>query len=534
MDLSGSNAWGIVSVVSVLLIALILANMLKRRIPFIKKSLIPTSVLAGAIILIVSSIYTIATGGDYLFNLEFFGSPSKEALEAVAGLESVSEEDLSLTGLQVLEIITYHSLALGFIATAFKPVQEKLNKKRSAEVFNTGVSTVSTYLLQAIVGMSVTILACFLFPKIKEIGLTAYSGVILAFGFGQGTGQALNFGNAYETINNSNPAADNYIEGATALVNGADFGLSIASLGFISAAIGGVIYLNVTRRRMRKRFKDADFSETMTLDKVQTSEELPMESSGVDKITMQLAFILGSYFIAYGLLYLLGLLIPGMKSTIYGFNFLIGVLVATIVCFVLRFLKKKGLMKHEYINPFLMKRIAGFFFDIMIIAGMAAIRPDTLGKYWHVLLIMALLGAVATFFYLKFVAKKLFFKYRHEQFLATYGMLTGTASTGIILLREWDPKFKTPAADNLVYQNFPAIVFGLPIMLLAAAKVIAVRPYLTFVIFILFFLVMNLILFRSFIFKRRKKKVVSESTTDVEGMGDAIDTAEIDLGTANE
>ena len=53
MDLSGFNAWGIVSVVSVLLIALILANMLKRRIPFIKKSLIPTSVLAGTIILIV-------------------------------------------------------------------------------------------------------------------------------------------------------------------------------------------------------------------------------------------------------------------------------------------------------------------------------------------------------------------------------------------------------------------------------------------------------------------------------------------------
>ena len=135
-----------------------------------------------------------------------------------------------------------------------------------------------------------------------------------------------------------------------------------------------------------------------------------------------------------------------------------------------------------------MKRIAGFFFDIMIIAGMAAIRPDTLGKYWHVLLIMAFLGAIATFFYLKFVAKKLFFKYRHEQFLATYGMLTGTASTGIILLREWDPKFKTPAADNLVYQNFPAIVFGLPIMLVAAAKVISLRPVMVFLILFAFFI----------------------------------------------
>lgn len=527
MDLSGFNAWGIVSIVAVLLISLILANMMKRRIPFIKKSLIPTSVLAGGIVLIVSSIYTIATKGDYLFELEFFGSPSQQTIKAVEdGL--ISAENVSLTGLEVLEIITYHSLALGFIATAFKPVQEKLSKKRSSEVFNAGVTTVSTYLLQAIVGMAITILVCLFFPKIKEIGLTVYSGVILAFGFGQGTGQALNFGNAYETINSSNPNADNFIEGATTLINGADFGLSIASLGFISAAIGGVIYLNVTRRRMRKKFKDVDLGETMTLEKVQTSDELPMESSGVDKITMQLAFILGSYFIAYGLLALLGKLIPDMKSTIYGFNFLFGVLIATVVCFILRFCKKRNIIKHEYINPFLMKRIAGFFFDIMIIAGMAAIRPDTLGKYWHVLLVMAALGATATFFYLKFIAKKLYPKYRHEQFLATYGMLTGTASTGIILLREWDPKFKTPAADNLVYQNFPAIVFGLPIMLLAAAKVIAVHPYLTFAIFIAFFLVMNIILFRSFIFKKRKKKV------KIEASGDNVDTSEIDLGTQAE
>ncbi|MBQ3017556.1 MAG: hypothetical protein IJD89_01300, partial [Clostridia bacterium] len=107
-----------------------------------------------------------------------------------------------------------------------------------------------------------------------------------------------------------------------------------------------------------------------------------------------------------------------------------------------------------------------------------------------------------------------------------YGMLTGTASTGIILLREWDPKFKTPAADNLVYQNFPAIAFGLPIMLLAAAKVIAVHPYVVFGILIALFITLNIILFRSFIFRKRKKKVVSQ--------GDEISTGEIDLGEAKE
>ena len=86
-----------------------------------------------------------------------------------------------------------------------------------------------------------------------------------------------------------------------------------------------------------------------------------------------------------------------------------------------------------------------------------------------------------------------------------YGMLTGTASTGTILLREIDEEFKTPAADNMVYQNFPAIVFGFPMMLLATLA--PEKPALTMVILVLFFLAMNIILFRSFIFKRRKSKV---------------------------
>ena len=84
-----------------------------------------------------------------------------------------------------------------------------------------------------------------------------------------------------------------------------------------------------------------------------------------------------------------------------------------------------------------------------------------------------------------------------------YGMLTGTASTGIILLREIDGEFETPAADNMVYQNFPAIVFGFPMMLLA--EYAAIEPVNTFIIFILFFAALNIILFRSKIFKRKKK-----------------------------
>ena len=160
-------------------------------------------------------------------------------------------------------------------------------------------------------------------------------------------------------------------------------------------------------------------------------------------------------------------------------------------------------VKHRYTNSFLLTRTSNFFFDIMVVTGIAAIRLSILQQYWGILLILGIVGMASTLAYNYYVAKKLFPEYREEQFLAMYGMLTGTASTGIMLLREIDGDFKTPVADNLVYQNFPAIVFGFPMMLLAilAPK----KPELTMIILVAFFIVMNVILFRTQIFKRRKK-----------------------------
>ena len=114
-----------------------------------------------------------------------------------------------------------------------------------------------------------------------------------------------------------------------------------------------------------------------------------------------------------------------------------------------------------------MNRIGGFAFDLMIVSGIAAIQLPLLAEHWALLLIMGAFGAVATFLYIYFVSKTLHRSYMHEQFLAMFGMLTGTASTGMILLREIDGSYKTPASENLVYQTLPAMIFGFPLMLLA-------------------------------------------------------------------
>ena len=69
-----------------------------------------------------------------------------------------------------------------------------------------------------------------------------------------------------------------------------------------------------------------------------------------------------------------------------------------------------------------MTRASKFFFDLMVVAGVAAIRLDILESYWGILLIMGVVGAIATYLYNRFVAKTLFPEYVEEQFLMMYGM----------------------------------------------------------------------------------------------------------------
>ena len=452
------EVWGWMVLMAVLLGSLLAGNILKKTIPLLQRSLIPTSVLGGALLLVVAAVYKAVTG-EVLFDSAAFNG----------------------NGTANLEIITYHALALGFIASSFKTTGGKLTKQRTSEIFNTGVTTVSTYLLQAIVGMGITMVAALILTD-----FFGAAGVLLPFGFGQGTGQALNYGNIYEL--------EHGFEG------GKSFGLTIAAMGFLSAAIGGVIHLNVMKKRGRLVISRRQDGSTHT-EEVESEGEIPLQES-MDKMTVQIALIMVAYMAAYLLMLGLGTLLPGMRSVIYGFNFLLGVLTATLIKLLLNFFMKKKFIKKKYTNNFLMTRASNFFFDLMVVAGVAAIRLDILENYWGIILILSVAGLVVTYVYNRIVAKTLFPDYVEEQFLTMYGMLTGTASTGIILLREVDGDFRTPASDNMVYQNFPAIIFGFPMMFLATLA--PVKPVLTMVIFVLFFAVMNLVLFRSRIFRRRK------------------------------
>lgn len=446
----------------IIAIGLLAGNILRRKVPFLKKSLIPSALLGGALLL---------------------------CLKAIPGMDNIVHK-------QSMEIITYHALGLGFVALALK--NNKIESKSSTmTVIETGTLTASTYLIQAIVGLAATILM-FHFGKI----IFYASGLLLPMGYGQGPGQALNFGTIY-----SGQAKLQGIDFA-----GADFGLSIAAIGFIVGSVIGVIYLNILRKKGIISVQEMEERQTNTLDDYQSEGEIP-DSESIDKFSIQICLVLLVYFMVYLFVNSIQKMDLGdfgtntLKPMLWGFNFLFGTLFGVIVKWGMNKFKKVKLVSREYVNNYLLNRISGFCFDIMIVAGTAAISFKNLSDFILPLIIVCLLGAIATFWYLNAASKHLYPGYKYEGFLSMFGMLTGTASNGMILLREIDPKFETPAANNLVLQTFPAIVLGFPILLILGYAPQSLKAsMITLVVLFVLFIIMTGFIFRKKFFKKKVKK----------------------------
>jgi len=359
---------------------------------------------------------------------------------------------------------------------------------------------VATYLVQAIVGLAVSMLLAYL------IGSWACGGLLVPMGYGQGPGQAYNWGHIYETAVDYAP-----------FPNGTSFGLGVAAMGFVSASIGGIIYLNVIKAKGRKvgLVDTSEETEDLSVQSVTSKGEIPLAES-LDKLTVQFGLVFLTYMAAYALMWLAslgldalgGFFVGTVKPLIWGFNFLIGTLCAIIIKAIFRFWRGQGWMHREYCNDFMLSRIAGVMFDIMVTASIAAIDLSAFSHREFVipLILVCLVGAIATYLFVDKISGALFPGYRDETFLALYGTLTGTASTGVILLREVDPFFETPAANNLVYQQLWAIVFGFPmLLLLGIAPQSPTMTWVTMGALIALLVVMCVILFRSKIFRKKAK-----------------------------
>jgi glutamate:Na+ symporter, ESS family len=462
MDFTMDNVrlWDFILQMGILASIMVLANIIRRKVPFIKKLLMPTAVIAGFLTL---------------------------ALRA-AGVIRLSTN--------LMEMVTYHTIAIGFIALSLMIPRKEKNYSKAFTGSKSGALIVSVYLLQAVLGLAVSMgFAYTLKPDMFKA-----AGILLPLGFGQGPGQANNIGSTYE-----------YQWG---FIGGHSFALSIAATGFVVACTFGVIYINILRNKgVLKRVNDRETSkETFMVQDFQDENEIPVSES-IDKLSLQVAFVFMVYLVTWGLAMFLTKMLRASGSgfamslipLIWGFNFIFGSLFAVALRGIIRLGSKLGWVTRQYQNNYLLSRISGYAFDLMIVCGICTINFEKLAGLWIPFALMCLIGTFGTLFYLKWICKKIYPDYYYEGFMSMFGMMTGVISSGILLLREIDPKFETPAATNLVLGSSFGIGFGVPMLIfIGMAPKSDKLVFITLVCCIVyFFLLLAYLLF----LKEKKQKV---------------------------
>ena len=451
--------WAFMVQLGLLLLFLMLGNILRRTIPLFRKCLIPSALLGGTLLLVVNII------------TKQFG--------------------FVMVDNRLMQVITYHCLAIGFAAMSLK-TEKSAHKTKKIQVVEFGALQGGTYMLQAFAGMGITILL-FLLTRHGEKIVSYICGLILPLAFGQGPGNALSW-----DINFTNTPA------AMFAGNGS-FGLSLASIGFVVASVFGVLHINISKKRSGLYVRNAKPSNEVIDHTNPDGTEIP-DNESVDKFTMQMGFVALAYAIAFGFMYLLGILSDFTNSIAWGFNFLWASIAGMLIRAVVKVLRKRNLMHRQYINNYQMDRISGFAFDLMIVAGVAAIEINDIKNYVLPIVILSVVGAAITYVYIRMVSKECFKGFEHEFFLMSFGTLTGTASNGMILLKEVDPGLRTPTSSLYILSNFPAMVMIAPLLfLLGFAGKSLTNALIALAIFFVLWCVYTVFLFRRRIFKKEYK-----------------------------
>ena len=469
MNYSAENIglWSPVVQLGIIALLVLISNILRLKVPFVKKTLMPTSVLAGFLLL---------------------GFKYTGLLEINAGL---------------LDALTYHGIALGFIAMSLRVTKSDFSQGGGVRTaINSGAMIVSSYMIQGVVGLLISIGFAY---TIKPDMFKA-AGILLPMGFGQGPGQANNIGSSYEALG---------------FAGGKSYALAIAATGFLVACIIGVIYLNVQARRGKFERKTVEeLSGSVTVDTFQDEGEMPISQS-IDRLSIQVALIVLVYvftfFVLWAVTSLLAKFAPGVANALspifWGFNFIFGSLFAVLTQKVLSRFRKIRLMRMQYQNNYLLSRISGLFFDVMIICGIASIDFEDLEGLWVPFAITCVLGGIATFLHLKFFCKRVYKGYEEEGFLSMFGMMTGTISSGILLVREIDPDFETPAANNLVSGSGVAIAFGAPMLILISmAPKSETSPLVVLALLAVYYFILCGIM----MIKRKKAEKTGQNNTQTE------------------
>ncbi|MFP4064347.1 MAG: sodium/glutamate symporter [Bacteroidales bacterium] len=269
-----------------------------------------------------------------------------------------------------------------------------------------------------------------------------------------------------------------------------------ATVGIITAVVGGVFYINIAIRR--GYCVNLDQSKGIPRYKkvglIPEKDRFPSSNATVASESIEpLAF----HFAIVGMAILIGwLLLAGVRQLhpiLSGFPlFPLAMVGGMIVQAVSAKIKVS-----QYYDRLTFERILGLSLDILVVAAIASIRLDLfIANFWPFAILM-LTGIAWLFFCLVVLAPRMFPYNWLERGVTEYGMQSGVTAMGLLLLRLVDPHYKTDTAQafgfkQMLYEPFlgggfitataPFILIGLGIWwsIAAAAAIVLAFGLISF------------------------------------------------------
>jgi ESS family glutamate:Na+ symporter len=343
-----------------------------------------------------------------------------------------------------LETFAYHFFNISFISVGLTPDSDHPGGAKSrTDIFKAplwmALTQSAVFPLQAIIGGGTV--ALFGFAGIK---LFPTFGFFSPLGFEEGPGQALSMGKVWQGFG---------FEHATTI------GLTFAAIGFFFAFFVGVPLVNWGIRKGLTSHGTGDLPRSFSIglipqdQKKEVAGRLPFHSGNVDSLAFQTALVGLVYLLAYLFIKYVGLIVPAdVAAIMWGFFFIFGLAIALGIR---RIMTAMGI--EHLIDPGIQRRVTGWSVDFLIVATVTAIQLAIVWQYILPISVISLVSGAATTFVVVYLGKRIW-SYNLERTVAVYGTVTGTVSTGLLLLRIADPEFKTPAAIDLALMN----VFSIP------------------------------------------------------------------------
>ena len=389
---------------------LIAGTILRRFVPFFQTFLIPASLIAGFLGLLLGP----------------------EAL------------DLIPLNTERMGAYVYHLLALTFICVGLFKTEEK----HSWGVVNLGYMQVSIMLLQGIIGLGIALLvAQTLVPDLNPA-----MGILLPLGFAMGPGIAYSIGESWT---------------AYGFENAGSIGLTFAAVGFLIAYFWGMMMVN-----RNAQINDNQSVPTYIRTGVREAGDYPVGSfqtfsgAAVEPFAVHVALIGAIYLVTYWVTVHLasGLRSIGLGAEIpvlWSFHFIF----ANLIALATRRSLLRG-TRGTWMDNQTIHRLTGTFAEYLIAASIMAISLSIAIRFVIPMFLICMVGTLATYYFLKWTSEMVFKKHVFERFVGIFAEMTGTISSGLALLKVVDPDFETPVPQELVLSSGMALTFGFPLLIL--------------------------------------------------------------------